>query len=259
MYRLYLDEVGTDGVNHLHKDRHRYLSLTGVVMKLGQVNADLTTRLNTIKFEILGHDPDDHINLHRSDIVGRKGPFQVLRDPVVSARFDAALLDAFRNVDYRVITVIIDKAWMLRQSHWRKNHPYHWLMEVLAEKYVLFLKDLDTIGDIMPESRGRKKDGLLQDAYELVRNDGTYFVPANEFQQRLRAKKLKFRTKTDNISGLQMCDLLAHPSHMYCRECDRHLVQLGPYARQIADILRDAKYHRSNYGRVAGYGMKRFP
>ncbi|MCZ4298657.1 DUF3800 domain-containing protein [Henriciella marina] len=259
MYRLYLDEVGTDGLNHLDVDKHRYLSLSGVVMKLGTVNDDLTRRINDIKFNIIRHDPDEPINLHRSDVVGRKGPFEILRDTTVAAHFDAALINIFRTADYRVITVIIDKAWMLRQKHWKNRHPYHWLMEVLVEKYALFLKDQDTIGDIMPESRGKKKDGLLQEAYSEVRNSGTYYVPANEFQQRLRASKLKFRTKKDNVSGLQLCDMIAHPSHMFCRHCDRHPVELGPFARRVSQILAAEKYHRSARGRVIGYGMKRFP
>jgi hypothetical protein len=34
LYRLYVDEVGTDAITHLDKDKHRYLSLTGVAMDL---------------------------------------------------------------------------------------------------------------------------------------------------------------------------------------------------------------------------------
>jgi hypothetical protein len=148
---------------------------------------------------------------------------------------------------------------MLKQQHWKNAHPYHWLMEVLTEKYALFLRDRKSIGDIMPESRGKKKDGLLQTAYSNVRDNGTYYVTPRDFQQQLRASKLKFRTKRDNISGIQLCDMIAHPSHMFCRSCDRHPVELGPCALRVSDILKREKYHRSGTGRVLGYGMKRFP
>jgi hypothetical protein len=34
MYRLYVDEVGTDDMTNLEDDNHRYLSLTGVAMEV---------------------------------------------------------------------------------------------------------------------------------------------------------------------------------------------------------------------------------
>lgn len=261
MFRLYLDEVGTDGLTSLDKDKHRYLSLTGVAMRRDHARDHLTPYLNTLRAEIFQHDPDEPpIILHRKKILGFKGPFEKLRDATIRAEFDKAILQCFAQTDYTVITVLIDKQWMLRQRHWTKTHPYHWLMEVIAEKYAQFLERKNDIGDIMPESRGKQSDTALQLAFEAVRAAGTDFVERARIETAIPAKSLKFRRKPDNISGLQLCDLLAHPSHIHVRGRMEHDVTLGPFATKIIHILWDQKYDRSPYnGNVLGYGIKHFP
>jgi hypothetical protein len=129
MYRLYVDEVGTDGLTHLDKDKHRYLSLSGVAMKLDHAADVLTVNMNWIKSHIFHHDPDTPLILHRKEIMGLKGPYQILRDKDVCARFDKAILRLFETTEYTLVTALIDK-----EQHWAKTHPYHYLMEILVEK-----------------------------------------------------------------------------------------------------------------------------
>ncbi|WP_438728386.1 DUF3800 domain-containing protein [Parasphingorhabdus sp. DH2-15] len=259
MYRLYLDEVGTDGLTNLHKDRNRYLSLTGVAIEIAHARDELEPRFNQIKGAIFEHDPDSPIVFHRSDILGGKGPYARIRtDSEFRKRFDKAILEVFRAIDYTVITALIDKQWMLSQLHWKDRHPYHFLMEVIVEKYAQFLERKRQVGDIMPESR-QAKDKLLQLEFERFRNEGTRYVNAQRIQSAMRAKSLKFRTKKDNIAGLQLCDLLAHPSHMYVRSVMGHEVNLGLFANQIRPILVGHKYDRSAWGKIQGYGYKYLP
>lgn len=259
MYRLYVDEVGTDQLTNLVLDKHRYLSLTGVAMRVDHARDTLEPNMNWIKANVFRHDPDDPIILHRKEIMGFKGPFQVLRDDATATLFNKAVLRLFNSTEYTVITALIDKDWMLRQQHWSKTHPYHYLMEILVEKYVQFLERADDIGDIMPESR-QNQDEKLQAAYLDVRKRGCDFVKKDQIASRLRGDKLKFRTKKDNIAGLQLCDLLAHPSHIYVRTLMGHQVKLGPFAAQVAACLKDHKYDRSPWsGKVSGYGIKHLP
>ena len=37
MYRMYIDEVGNSDLDSSHDPRHRYLSLTGIIMELEHV------------------------------------------------------------------------------------------------------------------------------------------------------------------------------------------------------------------------------
>lgn len=41
MYRLHVDEVGTDDLGHLEADEDRYLSLTGIAMEIDKARDDL--------------------------------------------------------------------------------------------------------------------------------------------------------------------------------------------------------------------------
>lgn len=58
MYRLYVDEVGTDALTNLQEDNHRFLSLTGVAMAVTDARDNLEPKLNMIKAELFNHDPD---------------------------------------------------------------------------------------------------------------------------------------------------------------------------------------------------------
>lgn len=256
MYRLYVDEVGTDDVTKIEADEDRYLSLTGVAMETAHARDSLAPKFEWIKAKVFDHDPDHPIIFHRRKIVQRKRVFGVLNDDTKRDLFDRAILRVLNRCDYRVITAFIDKQAMLKQPKWRNKHPYHFLMEVLVEKYAQFLERKDAIGDIMPEGRKGPKDSALQIAFETVRREGTFYVSTARICARIPSAHLKFRYKPDNIDGLQLCDLLAHPSHMIIRERLGHSVELGAFTSRIKTLLMQEKYDRSGTGTIMGYGMK---
>jgi hypothetical protein len=261
-YRLYVDEVGNDDLGNVADARHRYLSLTGVAIRHDHVRDHATPNMNQLKSDIFKqHDPDSPIILHRKDIMNKRGPFGVLNEPDMCATFDKKLIEYLRETNYTVFTCLIDKKGMLTQTHWRQNHPYHYLMEILVEKYVQWLERRGSTGDIMPEMRRGQKDKALQRAYNRVRSLGTYYVSASRMHAALPAKQLKFRGKEANITGLQICDLVAHPSHMDIRRSREFGLSLGAFAREVIPLLRELKYDRSPYNprTISGYGMKYLP
>lgn len=260
MIRLYVDEHGTDTLSHLDKDKHRFLSLTGVAMQVAHARDALVPAINALKADLFDEDPDAPIILHRSEILGGKGPFERIRtDEAFRNQFNDRICEIFGGIDYTVITVLIDKAWMIEQNHWRRTHPYHYLLEILVEKFVQYLAQRgQDIGDIMPESRPGK-DKLLQREYDRIREEGTDWVDAATIRSVLRGSKLKFRRKPDNVAGLQLCDLLAHPSHMYVRERMAHEVNRSAFAKRVCAHLIESKYDRSAWGTLKGYGYKHLP
>lgn len=259
LFRLYLDEVGTDDLSCLEIDNHRYLSLTGLAVNLSHVDSFLNPGIREIKNAVFEVDPDEAIHLHRSDIVRRRKVFGQLNENTKRAKFDQMISDLMHDAEYTVITVLIDKLAMTDQGHWGNKHPYHYLLEIMAEKYVQFLDRKNDIGDIMPEARQGKKDRALQEEFTRIWQGGTRFKSSEDIQFRLRAKSLKFRSKKENISGLQLCDLVAHASHMFVRQTQGHQVELGPFAQSVSNILVNHKYDRSYNGNIAGYGYKYCP
>lgn len=256
---MYLDESGTDDLTHVNQEQHQFLGLTGVIIRLDHGRDFCVPDLARIKAEFFDHDPDHPPIFHREDILNKRREFAILRDEAIRARFDDAIIKHFDDATCTVITAVVDKRAMMAKANWDNKHPYHYLMEILVEKYVQFLERHDDIGDIMPEMRRGKKDKDLQDQYLRVWRFGTYFVPRQRIQARLPAKNLKFRDKPANIAGLQLCDLIAHPSLIHVRQWRGHNVTPGPFALRVIELLKQKKYDRNLWGKISGYGIKYFP
>jgi len=175
-------------------------------------------------------------------------------------QFNAAVLNRLEDWQYQVITVVIDKKSHRDQySVWR-YHPYHYCLAVMLERYILFLHYGNHRGDVMVESRGRVEDEKLKDSFRRLYQDGTDRIPAERWQERLTSMELKVKPKTANIPGLQLADLIAHPSR---REIllDNKLIadDRDTFGNKICAILRDDKYLRSRTGQISGYGKKLLP
>lgn len=228
-------------------------------MKITDARDDLTPKFNWIKANVFEHDPDDPLIFHRTDIVHRKRAFGVLNIEAKRDLFDRSIYRAMETTSFTVITALIDKLGMMNQPRWRNQHPYHYLMEILIEKYVQFLERQSDVGDVMPEGRKGKKDTALQEAFTRVLAKGSFYVSAARIQARVASPALKMRYKPNNIAGLQLCDLLAHPSHMHIRDRMGHNVELGVFCQKVRDLLVAQKYDRSNAGTMLGYGYKWLP
>jgi hypothetical protein len=76
----------------------------------------------------------------------------------------------------------------------------------------MWLRAKNAMGDVMAESRGKKEDMRLKDSFERIYTRGTDYMKPEQFTACLTSKKLKVKTKSNNIAGLQIADLIAHPS-----------------------------------------------
>jgi hypothetical protein len=85
-------------------------------------------------------------------------------------------------------------------------------LAVLLERFVFFLNRMNSQGDVMAESRGGKEDMRLKSSFARLWKDGTDYVSPDQFQKALTSRQLKVKPKANNISGLQLADLVAHPS-----------------------------------------------
>lgn len=260
-YRIYIDEVGTHDLVHADQPNQRFLSLTGVILESNYTLRVLVPELEQLKRDFFQRDPDEPVILHRKELVNKRWPFHPLRDPDTEQRFNAALLEALARWDYRVITVVLDKKAHRDQYQTWRYHPYHYCLAVLLERFVLFMHYGRHDGDVMVEARGGKEDGKLKESYARLYQRGTDYVPPECWQQRLTSRELKVKPKKANIAGLQLADLIAHPSRRQVLiehrlfEDDRNT-----FGSQICAILQHSKYHRNPWtGKIAGYGLKLLP
>lgn len=172
-------------------------------------------------------------------MVNAVGPFSFLAVPSIKLQFDDRLLRLLSEWEYTVITVCLDKkAHKETYSTWRYD-PYHYCLAVLLERYVHLLDRRQARGDVMAESRGGKEDLRLKKSFEKLYENGTQFVEAQQFKKGLTSGQLKVKPKANNISGLQIADLLAHPSRNEILN-ERGLLnrELAPFARRVIEILQ---------------------
>lgn len=156
---------------------------------------------------------------------------------------------------------MIDKKSHRDQYQIWHYHPYHYCLAVLLEQFILYLHYGGHRGDVMVEKRGGKEDEKLMDSYGRLFEHGTDHISKELWQECLTSNQLKLRDKRANIAGLQLADLIAHPSRREILQ-DYHLIEDNRdiFGNQICEILRMNKYLRSRKnGQIAGYGTKLLP
>lgn len=79
------------------------------------------------------------------------------------------------------------------------------------------------------------------------------------FAETLTSRQLKVKPKANNISGLQIADLVAHPRFKAARALLAREPLPANFGGEIARILLDAKYDRSSTGTIDGWGIKWLP
>lgn len=259
--RLYFDEVGNGDLKaSANDDNVRYLSLTGVITLKSIHDRKFQPALDGLKAKYFGDWPHQPVILHRRELINRIGPFAVLRDDKLRSEFDDDLLKAINDLSDRVITVTIDKRQHLNQyAVWRFD-PYHYCMTCMIERYVRLLDEADLVGDIMGEARTKKVDKKLKASFVRLYEEGTDSVSSELVRKRLTSKNIKLEPKTANVAGLQIADLIAHPSCRAMRLTRENKEAPDDFGTKIVRILNDKKYRRSKHNnQIYGYGLKWLP
>lgn len=256
-YRIYIDETGTCSMSCPSDENNRYLCLTGVIVDDLYMRRAIVSGFNALKSRFFS--AGTNVILHRSDILNKRHHFRVLHNGSILDTFNSDLLNLLEGLEYTVITAIIDKKEHLEKYQVWRAEPYHYCMEVILERYFWFLKSKNEIGDVLIESRSKKQDKKLKKAYEFYYKHGTKFIKPKDLQARLASKDIKFKPKSANIIGLQLADLLAHPTAAAAKAIRQKKKMSLSFGRDIAVILHRKKYYRSKSGKITGYGLKWLP
>ena len=215
--------------------------------------------LEQFKRRHLPHTPDEPVILHREDIINRRHAFWRLRDSGVARAFDEELLDLIGRAQFRVVAMVIDKH-LLTEKYFTPAHPYHLALGFMLQRYCGYLNHISRRGDVMAESRGAREDRQLQDSYARYYERGAWRVKPDVFQRALTTKKLKLKSKSANIAGLQLADLLGHPVRQSIL-VEKGMIDrpVGPFGAKLLERV-DNKFNRHLYnGRIWGYGKVLFP
>lgn len=257
-YRIYIDEVGNNDLESSENPNHRYLSLTGIIFELNYVKDVVNPSVENLKQKYFTYHPDEPVILHRKELVNKKYPFNTLQNKKIEEEFNADFLNLLKDLDFVVVSVLIDKMeHKVKYQTW-KYDPYHYCMEIMLERFFFFLQSVDSTGDVMVESRGGKEDMRLKKSYTRIYENGTQFIEAEKLQKRLTSKELKVKPKMLNIACLQLADLIAHPSRRFMfRKFGINEGKSFSFGDEIIKII-EAKYYKGKTG-IDGYGIKLLP
>ncbi len=115
----------------------------------------------------------------------------------------------------------------------------------------IFFDQNEANGDVIAESRGGHEDRKLKDSFSGLWKSGTEYLSPERFHEVFTSKQLKVKPKANNISGLQLADIIAHPSRTeVLKENGKRSDALAPFAKKIAAILK-GKYYQQE-GKVFG-------
>lgn len=208
-YRLYIDESGTHKFSKSEDISQRYLALVGIIISEEEIKKSIQPKIRCIR-ELFKFDIDETPILHREDIIASKGNFSRLNEPKLKNNFEDMFFKLVEDSEYVICCVTLDK-----KTHFEKylypRHPYHYSLHLMLERYVLFLEEVDGIGDVMAEARGKKEDNALSDSYFKFYEDGTDFTTKRTIKLRLTSSKIKIKNKKSHIEGLEFADLLSLP------------------------------------------------
>jgi len=259
-YRLYLDESGDHVFNMTSEIPHHFLCLLGCWFQ----NPDYLLfheALESLKARHFHHHPDNPVILHREDMINARNAFKILRDENKRKKFDSELLDVVQNAEFKIVAVVIDKAALRVAYGEAAAHPYHLGIGFLLQRYAGYLNRINRMGDVMAEARGGAEDRLLKESYTRIYEHGSWGVTsAAFFQSALSSRQLKLSNKRTNISGVQLADLLAHPTKMWVLSHYGYIKDKpAPFAERLMGIV-EHKFNRQLYSnQLDGYGFVLFP
>ena len=215
LYRCYVDEVGNHDMEHADDPSIRFLSLSGVIVERCYYVEHIQPDIAKLKRQFFFTDPDEPPPVFvRKKLVNARDPFRALRNKDIRHQFDHELLRLLSHWQYRVVTIVIDKkAHRGKYARWH-YHPYHYCLQALLERFVWFLRDSPgpCAGDILVEARGGEEDHKLKELYTHLYDTGTDLLSAGCCREYLTSRQLKVKPKKADIAGLQLADLIAHPS-----------------------------------------------
>jgi hypothetical protein len=150
------------------------------------------------------------INLHSRDIRKSEGPFKILQNLHVRQSFLSELSELIKTLPFTLFCTAIKKEGYKERYGDKARNPYDVGLEYSFERILHFLEfHQETKLPVIAEARGKQEDDELRASFYDLMTKGTHYNPGKRF--RLLECPISFRKKSDNIAGVQLADLCAHP------------------------------------------------
>ncbi len=242
-YYLFIDESGDHGLTHVNPDFPVFL-LCGVLMP-AYAYEQLKTNFNQIKGQFWNNKT---AIFHSRDIRKCEKEFVILFDQEIKKSFYNQINEALASNEYTVINAAIRKDHYIKKYGRLSDDVYEISLSFIIERAIFYLDALKNSNielTIYIEKRGKKEDRRLAEHFQKLLARGTNYVDANRLMN--YGIEISFKSKRENINGLQLADLIAYPVARFVIDSDR--------ANPAFDLIKPKIYARAN----KMYGLKIFP
>lgn len=241
---LFLDESGDHNLSIIDENYPVFV-LAGCIMDESYHKNLLTSKLLGFKKELFG---TENMVLHFVDYTRNQKGFERMSNKEFRERFYNGLNEVIKNTDFILIACIIDKIKHRDKYRLLAMDPYILSLEMMIERFVMFLKEAHERGVVIAESRGQQLDNELELAFLNLKIKGTRFLRPKEIAEKI--DNFIMKKKEENIAGLQLADSLVTPIGR------RYLSKVNYYINY--EIIK-GKFRKIYCGRYKGYGLVILP
>ena len=230
-FLAFFDECGDHSLDKIDRDFPLFV-LALVLVERSVYQNQILPEFNNFKLRYFNHEG---INLPSRDIRLAAGPFSLLLNPAIRPQFMAELSDIMDRVPFTLFISAIQKQAYLDRHGGDAANPYDLALEFTMEGLFHFLAAQgERHLPIVADARGKREDNMLEQVFSRMMTQGTVNISAEQFQQ--LDCPLSFQSKKNNILGVQLADLCAHP-------CARHILNPAKPNRAF-EIARKRLYQR---------------
>ena len=203
----FFDECGDHSLVNIDRDFPLFVLSTVIVERAAYVEV-MVPALTRLKLRFWSHEG---VNLHSRDIRKAHGDFAFMQVPDKRHELLAALSEMMEAMPFTLfITAIRKDSHKEKYGHEAPN-PYDLALTNTFERVLHFLEGAgETQLPVTAEARGKNEDNELAASFLRLMTEGTRYSSAKRFAS-LNCP-LAFRRKSDNIAGMQIADLCAHPA-----------------------------------------------
>jgi hypothetical protein len=242
-YFLFLDESGDHGLSNIDPNFPVFV-LCGVLISEESYKL-IESKIKAIKRKYWG---DKKVLFHSSDIRKCDKEFQILFDEKLKANFYRDLNKLMKEEKYTVISSVVNKDLYIKRYGKLGTDIYTLCLSNTIERTVFYMDDIKDSSkkvQILIENRGKKEDRALNEHIRNILNRGTGYVKANRIQALIESHN--FYCKDDDVTGLQIADLIAYPIARYIMDRAR--------ANPAFDLISNKFYVKN----ARNYGLKIMP
>jgi hypothetical protein len=240
-YIAFFDECGDHSLEQIDRDFPLFV-LSTVIMERTVYHEQIIPALGRLKMRFWNHEG---VNLHSREIRKALGDFSFMQVPQKRALVLSALSGLMKELPITLFITAVRKQEHKQRYGMAATNPYDLALTYTFERVLHFLDGENEVHlPVTAEARGKNEDNELEAAFYRLMTQGTRFIPAERFQ-RLKCP-ITFRRKTDNIAGLQIADLCAHPAARQVLKPEQ--------PNQAWEVVKDRIYQRSHVK-----GWKVFP